>query len=244
MSTNDEERASAGVPVGDDERQSAVDALCEAFADDRIRVEEFEKRVEVAHRAETIEELKALLSDLPAPKPPAVREEKPKPERSSDSLSTSVRRSKHPLLPPEAVRENSLIAGVMGGGKRRGAWRPARVNYAVGVLGGFELDFRDAPLPPGVTEVRVLCLLGGGEIIVPPQVAVEVSAVGLMGGFEEQHDLASTRDPDAPVIRVTGLAVCGGGSITVRHPGESRQEARRRRREERRSRRKKRMQGE
>lgn len=237
MSTEEETRP-PGVPVGDDVRQRAIDALCEAFADDRIAVEDFEKRVEVAHRAETIEQLRQLLADVPAPTPPMVREEQRQPSRpSSEILPTPTERSRHPTLPPEAVRDNSVIVGVMGGGTRRGPWRPARVNYAVGILGGFELDFRDAPLPPGITEVRVLCLMGGGEIIVPPDVVVDVSAVGFMGGFEEQHDLASTRDPNAPVIRVTGFAMMGGASITVRHPGETARDAKRRRKREKNERR-------
>ena len=122
----------------------------------------------------------------------------------------------------------------MGGGVRKGSWRPARTNYAIGVMGGFELDFRDAVLPPGVTEVRVFAFWGGGDIIVPPDVTVEVSAVGIMGGFEERHDAPSNPSPDAPVIRVTGLAIMGGAEVCVRYPGETKGDARRRRREERR----------
>jgi hypothetical protein len=227
-------RSSSSHPVGETERQRAVDALCEAFADDRIPVVEFERRVDVAHRAETLGELRALLADLPAPSPPAVRD---KDKRERPPVPALWEASRHPTLPPEAVRETSVIAGILGGGTRRGAWRPARVNYAVGVLGGFELDFRDAPLPPGVTEVRVLAVMGGGEIIVPPDVVVEVSAVGIMGGFEEQHDVASTEDPDAPIIRVTGFAMMGGASIVVRYPGETSRDAKRRRRLEKKERR-------
>ena len=57
------------IPAGESSRQKAVDALCEAFADDRISVDEFERRVELAHRAETLDELRMLLRGLPAPLP-------------------------------------------------------------------------------------------------------------------------------------------------------------------------------
>lgn len=238
MTTNADDRGSSRVhTVGDAERQKAVDVLCEAFADDRLPVAEFERRVDIAHRAETLDELRALLADLPAPAPPAVRNPPSRGKGQGAPVPARRERSRHPTLPPDAVRETSAIVGILGGGTRRGSWRPARVNYAVGILGGFELDFRDAPLPPGITEVRVLALMGGGEIIVPPDVVVEVSGVGILGGFEEQHDFESTRDPEAPIIRVTGFAMMGGASIVVRHPGETSGDAKRRRRREKKERR-------
>jgi len=56
-------------------RQQAIDALCEHFANDALSVEEFEKRVEQAHKAESSEELRKLLQDLPAGDLPIRREE-------------------------------------------------------------------------------------------------------------------------------------------------------------------------
>ena len=54
-----------------------------------------------------------------------------------------------------------------------------------------------------------------------------------MGGFGHEGALASTRDADAPVIRVTGLAILGGVGVKVRLPGESARDARLRRKAER-----------
>lgn len=230
--------------VGDAERQVAVDRLCEAFADDRLGVEEFERRVDVAHRAATARELNRLLADLPPASPPARRPEsegrapasEPGPGSGPGVVPATVSGERRPTQPPETVRSTSFVAGVMGGATRKGNWRPARVNYAIGVMGGFDLDFRDAIFPPGVTEVRVFALWGGGDIVVPPDVALEVSAVGLMGGFEEGYDAPSSPGPDAPVLRVTGLAIMGGADVRVRYPGESKGEAKRRIRAERKAR--------
>ena len=44
-------------------RQKAIDALCEHFANDALTVEEFERRVDQAHKAETTVELQKLLAD-------------------------------------------------------------------------------------------------------------------------------------------------------------------------------------
>lgn len=244
------------VTAGDDARQKAVDALCEAFAEDRIPVEEFEKRVELAHRAESMEELRRLLSGIPGSGGaltttrgsgggpsglPEGRKEGPASDVApSDGPGRAVGEARawvRPTLPPERVRPTSFVAGVLGGATRRGSWHPARTNYAVGFMGGFELDFRDAVFPPGVTELTLFCVWGGGDIIVPPDVVVEVDVVGILGGVEYDHGVPSTVHPDAPVLRITGFAVMGGAEVKVRHPGESEKEARRRRREEKRARR-------
>jgi hypothetical protein len=131
-------------------------------------------------------------------------------------------------IPAENVPSHSMMVGILGGGGRSGTWVPARVNWAVGVMGGCELDFREARFGPGVTEVRVFVLWGGVEVIVPPDVQVECSTIGILGGFEQVGTVSSTTDPHAPVLRITGVAVMGGGSVTVRYPGESGRDARRR----------------
>ena len=118
------------------------------------------------------------------------------------------------------------MVGIMGGGGRAGAWIPARRNWVVGVMGGHALDFREAHLGPGVTEVNVLAIMGGVEILAPPDVRVECSGIGIMGGFDVKQSVTSTTDPDAPVIRVNGLAIMGGASVAVRYPGETARDAR------------------
>lgn len=230
-----------GIPAGEAARQKAVDALCEAFADDRIPVAEFERRVELAHRAETLDELRALLAGLPGAAPPARIEPSDRAlgvdGGSTPGLPVPRPMGRHALQAPETVRPTSFIAGILGGGARRGAWYPARVNYAMGFMGGFTLDLREAPLPPGVTEIKIFCMWGGGEIIVPPDVRVEVSAMGILGGFDYDHGVPGPLDPDAPVIHVTGVCFMGGAEIAVRYAGESSGDAKRRRRQEKKSRR-------
>lgn len=224
-------------PVSDELRQAAVDALSDAFAQDVLPVEEFERRVELAHRAATAAELRVLLSDiprtgqLPAQRPGSAPESRGRSDQRADALEwAGSRRAAATHVPHQAV-----VAGVLGGGVRRGRWHPARYTYAVGVLGGAELDFRDCALPP-VTDIRCFAIMGGVEIIVPPDVIVETSGVGIMGAFEHR---AGDEDPprDAPVIRVSGVAFMGGVEVKVRYPGETAGDAKRRLREERRERR-------
>lgn len=204
-------------------RQATVDALCELFANDAMEVEEFERRVEAAHRASTSQELEDLLRDLPGGGLPApVDQEK----------THAPARRRYSVTAAAHVKEREIVVAILGGASRRGRWSPARKNFAFSVMGGTELDFREAVLGPGVTEVQVFAMWGGVEIIVPPGMNVESHGIGILGGFDHFADVAA--DPDAPTLRVTGFACMGGVEITQRYPGESNRDARRRRRDERR----------
>lgn len=224
-------------PVTDTLRESAVDALAEAFAADAMGLEEFERRVELAQRAETAAELRVLLSDIPVGRElPAKRAGvAPAPGESGRADLRGAAGTGDGREVASYVPEQAAIVGFLGAGVRRGRWHPARYNYAVGVMGGAELDLRDCPLPP-VTDIRCFAVMGGVEILVPPDVIVESSGVGIMGAFE--HDAATEPPPpDAPLVRVSGLALMGGVEVKVRYPGETAGEAKRRLREERRERR-------
>ncbi len=209
-------------------RQQTIDALCESFARDEMEVDELETRLEMVHRATSAEQLQLIVADL-APAPVLPKRAGASAAASSvtippTSLSPDVPR--RPTLPDRRIRDHSVIVGIMGGGERSGSWIPARNNWAVGVMGGCELDFRDAQLGSGVTEVRVLALMGGVEILAPPDVHVECSGIGIMGGFGVSTHYRPPTHPDAPILRVTGLAIMGGAGVTVRYPGETARDAR------------------
>ncbi len=208
--TNANETKPPAAPLGQEAREKTIDVLCQSFGRDEMEVEEFEKRIELVLRAETAEQLRLLLADLSTAAVPV-------------EVTAAIARH---ILPADRIPAHSVVVGIMGVGVRSGAWIPARNNWAVGVMGGCELDFRDAQLGPGVTEVRVLAIMGGVEIIAPPDLQVECSAIGIMGGFDHQQTVSSTTDPEAPVIRVTGVAIMGGGEVSVRYPGETAREAR------------------
>lgn len=216
-----------GSSLSEQTRQITIDALMEHFANDVMDVEEFERRVDVAHKAETSEELKELLRDLPGGGDlPAVQGEtgRGEPARTREYSVTSA----------SQVEERGFVVACLGGSSRRGRWTPARRNYAIAVMGGAELDFREAVFGPGVTEVQVYALWGGVDIIVPPGINVESHGIAIMAGFDHSADSPPTGDTNQPTLRITGLAVMAGVDVSVRHPGESARDARRRRRSERR----------
>ncbi len=208
--TNANETKPPAAPLGEAAREKTIDVLCQSFARDEMEVEEFEKRVELVLRAETAEQLRLLLADLPTAAVPVKRE-------------AAVPR---PTLPADRIPAHSMVVGIMSSGRRSGAWIPARNNKAVAVMGDCKLDFRDAQLGPGVTEVWALAIMGNVEIIVSPDLQVDCSGIGIMGSFDHRQTVTSTTDPEAPVIRVTGVCIMGAAEVLVRYPGETAREAR------------------
>lgn len=223
-------------------REGVEGALCDYFASDSLSVEELERRLDRTHRASSLAELRAVLRDLPRGEErfDALARGTSEAEGSEPSSGGSPDRpSSRQLRRLEASRRDQDFAlAVFGASVRKGRWVPARRTAALGLWGGVELDFRDALLPPGVTEIHVLAIMGGVQIIVPPGIAVDARGLAVMGGFDHMDEIGDSLagDPDRPVLRIRGLALLGGIDIDVRRPGETAREARRRRRREQRGR--------
>lgn len=195
-------------------RQRVITELCEHFAADHLSDTQLEERIDRAHRVSEVAELRALLADLPG---------------------LAAARAASPADPQTAreVPAQRTVIAVMGGATRGGVWTVPRRLHVFAVMGGAELDLREAAFGVGETEIVVFALMGGIEIVVPPDVGVEVSVVPLMGGVEQGGDPARGGSSDSPRIHVKGVALMGGVEIQVRSPGESAREARKRRRLER-----------
>lgn len=181
------------------QRELAITRLCRHFALDHLEAEELEQRIDRAHQAATAAELEALFEGLPP-----------------------LEQATAPLPVPRRGTPDDfqIVLALMGGTQRKGSWTPPRSLYVTAVMGGAVLDFREAHLATGVTEVYVLALMGGVEIIVPPGVHLESHGVGIMGGFEHAGRGRFPVDASVPVIRVTGAAIMGGVEVRVREPGE------------------------
>lgn len=205
-----------------DARERAIAVLSDAFAQDALDVDEFERRVTRVHTTDSIAEIESLLADLPN-------------AASATPAAPSVA-----LVPAGDAAEAppQTVYAVFGGVDRRGSWTVPRRLKVVAMMGGANLDLREARFPRGVIDLEVKAIFGGVQILVPPGLAVEVQGTAIMGGFQNVNRSPPTPDPDAPLLRVRGVALMGGVDISMRLPGESERGARRRERlEERRQRR-------
>jgi hypothetical protein len=104
----------------------------------------------------------------------------------------------------------------MGGGTQRGDWRIAERSTVVNVMGGADLDLTDAVVSDTETEILVLSLMGGSEIIVPVGVHVELSGFAFMGGNDLRIEDAPPPPAGAPVVRVRAYSVMGGTDVKRR----------------------------
>jgi hypothetical protein len=116
-----------------------------------------------------------------------------------------------PQRAPSRAAPRRKAIGVLGGTELRGRFRVEGVLTVVGVLGGVEIDLREAELVGHELELRCYSALGGVEITVPEGVDVSVELVTILGGQEVQ--LGSAPRPGAPLIRVTGFCALGGVEV-------------------------------
>ncbi len=210
------------------EREHCVDLLSEAFAKDIIDVDEFERRIDLAHTAETVNAIVALRNDLEG-----LQVARP----AADSLAVTPSSEQQQAL-ALAQPPSGWCVGIMGAGERKGRWRVPKKMRVAAIMGGAELDFREAVLAPGVTTIHVFGCMGSVEVIVPPNVAVECNGVGIMGAFESMERCPVVPDLSQPLLRISGAAVMGAVEIHTRLVGETARAARKRKKREKKARRK------
>jgi hypothetical protein len=196
------------------DRDGVVDALVEHYAQDRIEIAEFERRVELAHQSRTREELHGLLADLPALEGTALVTSgglaAGMPGTALDPGATASEASRAGLARrnPSPPPERQLEVAVWSSRVRKGAWRPARSIRALACMGGVELDFREALFPPGETRVFAAAVMGGIEVLVPPGFASKPTV--------SRSWAASTRRPADPTCRPPGPTPRYSGSPASR----------------------------
>lgn len=182
-------------------RDDILERLGVHFAHDALTMDELEQRLELAFRATNTAALQELVADLPA-------------------LRSQLPSSGHPNVTHDMsiVPTRSVLAAVMGGNVRKGSWVVPRHLKIVAVMGGAELDLRQAVLGAGVTEIEIVAVMGGVDIIVPPGVRVESMGFAFMGGFDTSAGDAGAGHPDQPVLRLSGFAFMGGVETRTKAP--------------------------
>jgi hypothetical protein len=188
--------ANSRLRASDADRDTAAAVVNNALAEGRLTAVEHSQRLDTIFSAKTHADLVPVLDDLPAPR--GVRQDIARPQ------SAVVDRS---------ARRGGRLVAILGGVTRKGTWHPDPVIEVLAVLGGAELDFREAVLPGKEILVRATTVLGGLEITVPPEMRVEDSGTAILGGREIAGDSAEASSPDAPVLRIEGTCVLGGVEV-------------------------------
>lgn len=181
--------------ASDRDRHAVVERLQWASAEGRLTAAERDERIAAAYAAKTLADLAPLTVDLPA-----------------EPVGPGAGAPGVPGAPAGAGEGIRLTVAILSGTERKGRWRPARHTIAVAMMGGCELDLREAVLPPDELVITAVAVMGGIEVTVPEGVEVEMTGFAFMGGREYQVADVAPR-PGAPLIRVRAYAFMGGVEV-------------------------------
>jgi hypothetical protein len=117
---------------------------------------------------------------------------------------------------------------IMGGFTRKGNWTVPKDFTAFMLMGGGEIDLREARFAEREVSIHIVAIMGGCEVIVPEDATVRVTGVGIMGAFD--HSNTGTGSPGGPVITINGVAIMGGVDVKRKPTLQAAQEAREARR--------------
>lgn len=195
--------------VSDADREAAAEVLRNAAGEGRITFEELDERLEAAYAAKTYGDLAAVTADLPAagPQPPAV------PAAGPVAGPGSFPAGRIGGTPGAGVS-----IAVMSGVDRAGPWVVPPRHTVFALMGGVQLDLREARFAEREVTIDVLAIMGGVDVIVGEDIEVDVSGFGFMGGFD--HRAVGPGLPGAPRVRVVGFALMGGVNVQRRRPGK------------------------
>src|SRR6516165_7237508 len=132
--------------VSDSDREQAADVLREAAGHGRITMDELDERLELAYAAKTYADLAAVIRDLPAPAPA--------PGPVQQAMAGRI----------GGTPRSKFSVAIMSGARRMDRWVVPRTYVSVAVMGGIELDLRDAPFSEPEVTIHAYTLMGGIEI--------------------------------------------------------------------------------
>ena len=172
--------------ASDAEREQVVSELREHAAQGRLTLEEFSQRVDEAYAAKTVAELDEVKRELP-------------------SVSAL------PATRPRRKARRWLVS-VMGGADRRGRWRVPEKMAVVSLMGGCDLDLRQAQIEHDEVTITIFSVMGGTDVYVPEGIEVDLGGLAIMGGNDEHgHDLPPR--PGTPLIRLRMFTLMGGTDV-------------------------------
>jgi hypothetical protein len=171
--------------ISDEDRHQVAEVLRAAAGDGRIDLDELDQRLEATYAARTYADLMPITADLPVSRPSAA-----------------------PVVPG---LESERHVAILGGFDRKGVWVVPQQLSVFAMMGGADLDLREAKFAAQEVVITVNCFMGGAQITVGPDVNVVMEGTGIMGGFSGPSGKAAYAG--SPTVRIRGVAIWGGVSV-------------------------------
>lgn len=185
--------------ASDADRERVAQVLHKALGEGRITLGELEERLDRVYSAKTLGELEPITADLPTDDTPL------------PATSTSSALDRRIGGTPGSTTSIAVLSGT----DRKGVWVLPPQHNSFAFWGGVKIDLRHARFAEQYSTITAVAIMGGIDVIVPDDVAVEVTGVGIMGAFETRNKKGAspTAPPGAPVVKVNGLAFWGGVEV-------------------------------
>ncbi|MDR1265058.1 MAG: DUF1707 domain-containing protein [Propionibacteriaceae bacterium] len=190
-------------PVSATDRELVRQLLDAAAGQGRLDPADYSRRVELAARAVTFDDLIPLTRDLQALSPgPAL----------SPIPLAPTRPGAEAVAADDGQRLN--LVGLFSGFDRRGPWLAPGSITAWATFGGGEIDLRQAIWAGPVIELTVTAVCGGVDIKAPLDTEVVNQVVSVFGGATVSTDGRRPAGPRRRRLIVKGF--CAFGGVTVK----------------------------
>jgi hypothetical protein len=192
--------------ISDTDRDWAASVLSDAVAEGRLSLDEHRERLNGVFAARTNADISPLINDLPRIRA-AGRSSLNVPDRAPDDQPLKVSRS-------------TRMISVFSGTERSGGWPVPSELDSINVFGATALDLREASLPAKELNIRVVCIFGGIEIKLPPDMQVIDSGFSFFGVKELPSGTGGSNFSKVSLLRLHGI--CIFGAIEVSRPSPRR----------------------
>ena len=103
----------------------------------------------------------------------------------------------------------------MSGFERTGVWVVPQHLTVAAVMGGASLDMREAQFAAKEVVITINAFMGGADITVNPHTHVILEGTGIMGGYSGPSGKTPAElDENSPIVRIRGVAIMGGVSVS------------------------------
>lgn len=197
----------ARLRASDTDREQVAQQLHRAMGDGRITMSELEERLGIVYAAKTLGELEPVLTDIPGAVSPTNAAGPPATQPSPGAPESRI----------GGTPGSATSIAIMSGTDRKGRWVVPRQHNSFAFWGGVEIDLREARFAEREVTITAVAIMGGIDVVVPDDVHVRVTGIGVMGAFE-RVDRKDPRPEDevpegAPVVTVNGLAFWAGVEV-------------------------------
>jgi len=107
------------------------------------------------------------------------------------------------------------VAAICNGKEFRSHAEHLKSGKVIAGIGGIDIDLREATLDPAGADLDLNATMGGIQLTVPEEWAVEFESDTLAGGLQANVSAADDLPPNAPRLRVHAVTRMGGATISA-----------------------------